>query len=213
MTDNLPVPQPLRRWFDEENAKSTEALLETIANGFRVELTIIAQRAVQIRILHARGINSAQIKNSVMRILFPHLLRVGYGQLVAEALAAYAGNTALLNALAKLPPPLQLELVATSKVKLLVLEGQEITHRLADVDTLSPKQIKQVFSDDGVRDETQQFAHLEQQRTDANVKARKRTDRFGPLEVDRELSSMRAFTKGNVTREEIKAAMKAVGWL
>lgn len=196
--------------FDDAKAEfaqlSDAALIEaagqiamTVAVGF-------VKLAAVVAIAEPRGIDLSD-GIPFVKPLFPHLRRIACGQLVADVLIYCSKKPGLVGPLAKLPVPDQQKLVAGQPVPVVTTQNGQRTVLMMEPVNMGPAHVKQVFGPDGLRDEAQQVAWMDEQ-TRRQV-CQVFPDRVGDFVFDRERGIVKVGKKEITFDKLIEAADNA----
>lgn len=132
-----------------------------------------------------------------------HLRKIAYGAMHPGVLTHFGNHDSRLNAVARLPMPLQVRLVEGEKVPLcFVRDSGEIDQRLADPTLMTREEFQQVFASDHIRSREEQVAILQRGKESRKVILEK----IGDFPVDPEFG---IYVRGKlVSWADMEAALR-----
>lgn len=162
--------------------------------------TIEMERAAAVKRLEAKGEDLSDLPASLVGTL----RRVAYGHLSPSLVAKYFQAPLLLSRMASLPLPDQEWLVEQDAVEVaFVTEAGRIDRRRVPLAAMTPTEMRQVFSRDGIRDEALQIAY---------VRSRELSGRPSPRGRGPQTFAATIVDAGDPIRAAINEAMERHGW-
>jgi hypothetical protein len=201
MNDLTPLPPEdadLRRRLRD---MTMEQLEQGLADRIGFTARGLLEAAYYVREMEERGRDLSGLKNA----LVPYLLKIAYGQLLPEVVVRFAGKPSLIAAVGSLPIPEQRRLASGEPVRLFVWgpDGR-LTDRMADPLALTPRQVRQVFASDHLREKNEQALILDERREQARLPA---PEQVGKLKLDRE-RQVATVGRHTLTLADLKLAVR-----
>lgn len=154
------LAEPIATEIARIKALPNDQLLRELAEVLALNAAAFVRAATLIRECRDRGIDLTGIKLAMM----PQILRIAYGQALPELFVRYFGRPALLRRFCILPIPDQQRLMSDEKLPVMIeTEGKTDCILVHPMD-MKPIDIQQVFSQDGIRNESQQISFLRTQK-------------------------------------------------
>lgn len=147
---------PVARLMEELGNLSTQELRAELARSLGEFARHVLRLAAIVRALEARGEDLSSLRN----VSVGYLRKVAWGQMLPEALAAWADRPLLLRAISQLPLPDQQQLIGRPVVQIAERVEGEIVARQADVTELSAEQIWRLFAGGRIRSVSEQTQSL-----------------------------------------------------
>ena len=158
---DVTVPDYLLPIVDRLKSLDDKAVIAELSKGFSTTIEGLRLVAGCILVLESRGVDLESIEIGNSYILADYR-KMAYGTLLPEVVFAFMGRRNILNAVSRLPVPDQCKLAANRCVDLACIEDEKPASRKADAATLTPSQVSQVFSENGIRSIEAQHGWLKQ---------------------------------------------------
>lgn len=138
---------------------SNEQILDMFEKTLELIYLKVAEAAYLLLELEKRGYDTKKLRRMP---IVEAVRNVGIGILTKEAFAAYYGRTDILRCMTALPVDKQIELVEVGTVQVFDHVNGKNTHRLIDIDELTPRECVLVFDTKGhkVREPGEQAKYL-----------------------------------------------------
>jgi hypothetical protein len=154
MNDN--VPEQLYPEWERIKRLTDEELDAELVETMEVSAKMLVRLALIVRQKEERGHDLSGITTSMLT----YLRKIAYGQLLPEAVSCFLAHPTILKRIAALPIPDQRKCIQGGGVRIACFQGDQVTHRMADLTLLGPSELSQVFASDHIRSVDEQAALL-----------------------------------------------------
>ncbi len=166
--NNVLPPDDRTTWLVKFRAMEVPELKQMLADGLGMTATSLLRNACLVQVLEEKKEDLSALR--IGRDLLNHLKKIAFGQMLPEVLVHFASKPNLVTAVGNLPLDAQRRLVSGEPVELIVLgDDGKRTSRMADPLKMTQRQVKQVFSREGVRDSASQHLVLDDRREKAGL--------------------------------------------
>lgn len=178
MTATLAEPEPVD--LARLKALDAPALRAELTSALGLTSRHLLYLAAVWSELESRGEDLSDLRSGIG----VYLPLIATGQVLPDIVVRFAGQSALLRAVAALPLPEQRRLADGNPVPLVVRQGDGYTHRMLPAYALTAAQSRQVFGDRTIRTEAEQIALLTDRPTGPTKPGR--SPKRGKFRADRE---------------------------